>query len=186
MLPFQDESGDAEAKLVERRADREPDRPVVGRSLAPGDGARLGVPPRRGGRPSRSRARPERRSGPRRQLREARQPRRDRRRAGRRRHRRPALERALRPPLRGAAARRGEPDLGNRLRAAAEAFAGREAELSRHTTESLEAYELYLRGRGLFALDTEEDDLEARRLFQLAVEKDPRFVQAHLSIGGTT
>ncbi len=58
-------------------------------------------------------------------------------------------------------------------------------ELSRHTSESLEAYELYLRGRGLFARDTEEDDLEARRLFELAVEKDPRFVQAHLSIGGT-
>ncbi len=58
-------------------------------------------------------------------------------------------------------------------------------ELSRHTTESLEAYELYLRGRHLFALDTEADDLEARRLFQLAVEKDSRFVQAHLSIAGT-
>jgi serine/threonine-protein kinase len=58
-------------------------------------------------------------------------------------------------------------------------------ELSRHTTDSLEAYELYLRGRHLFALDTEEDDLEARRLFQLAVEKDPRFVQAHLAIGGS-
>ena len=60
-------------------------------------------------------------------FREARQPRRDRRRARRRRHGRPALERALRPPLRGAAARRGEPALGSRLRAATQALAGREA-----------------------------------------------------------
>ena len=58
-------------------------------------------------------------------------------------------------------------------------------ELSRHGTESLEAYELYLRGRHLLARDTEVDDLEALRLFQLAIEKDPRFVQAHMTIAGT-
>jgi serine/threonine-protein kinase len=58
-------------------------------------------------------------------------------------------------------------------------------ELARHGTENLEAYELYLRGRHLFARDTEEDDLEARRLFLLATQKDPSFVQAHLGVAGT-
>jgi TolB-like protein len=58
-------------------------------------------------------------------------------------------------------------------------------ELSRHGTESLEAYELYLRGRHLFARDTEVDDVEALRLFELATQKDPRFVPAHVSIAGT-
>jgi TolB-like protein len=57
--------------------------------------------------------------------------------------------------------------------------------LSRHGTESLEAYELYLRGRHLAGKDTEADDLEALRLFQLATQKDPRFVEAHVGIAGT-
>jgi serine/threonine-protein kinase len=54
--------------------------------------------------------------------------------------------------------------------------------LSRHGTENLEAYELYLKGRHLLARDSDEGDLEALRLFQLAIEKDPRFVQAHLGV----
>jgi hypothetical protein len=33
--------------------------------------------------------------------------------------------------------------------------------------------------------DTEEGDLEARRLFLQAVDKDPQFAQAHLGIAGT-
>ena len=62
---------------------------------------------------------------------------------------------------------------------------GERRELSRHGTQDLEAYELYLRGRHLFARDTEEDDLEARRLFLLATQKDEHFVQAHLGVAGT-
>jgi serine/threonine-protein kinase len=58
-------------------------------------------------------------------------------------------------------------------------------ELSRHGTENLEAYELYLKGRHLFASDTEADDLEALRLFELATQKDPRFVSAHMAIATT-
>ncbi len=62
---------------------------------------------------------------------------------------------------------------------------GERRELSRHGTQSLEAYELYLRGRHLVARDTEEDDFEARRLFLLATQKDEHFVQAHLAIADT-
>ena len=62
---------------------------------------------------------------------------------------------------------------------------GERRELSRHGTQDLEAYELFLRGRHLVARDTEEDDLEARRLFLLATQKDEHFVQAHLAIAGT-
>ena len=54
-----------------------------------------------------------------------------------------------------------------------------------HGTENPDAYELYLKGRFLMINDTEEGDLEARRLFVQAVEKDPQFAQAHLGIAGT-
>ena len=54
-----------------------------------------------------------------------------------------------------------------------------------HGTENPEAYELYLKGRFLMINDTEEGDLEARRLFLQAVDKDPQFAQAHLGIAGT-
>jgi serine/threonine protein kinase/TolB-like protein/thioredoxin-like negative regulator of GroEL len=57
--------------------------------------------------------------------------------------------------------------------------------LARHGTEDPEAYELYLRARFFLQRDTEQDDLEARRLFLRAVEKDPRFVGAHLGIAST-
>ena len=49
-------------------------------------------------------------------------------------------------------------------------------------TDNPEAYELYLKARHLMVNGTEEDDLEAQRLFQNAVGKDPRFVDAHLGI----
>jgi serine/threonine protein kinase/tetratricopeptide (TPR) repeat protein len=54
-----------------------------------------------------------------------------------------------------------------------------------HGTENPEAYELFLKGRVLLVSDSEAGDLEARRLFLLAVEKDPKFVQAHLGVAAT-
>ena len=57
--------------------------------------------------------------------------------------------------------------------------------LARHGTENPEAYELYLRARFLLQRDTEDDDLEARRLFERAVERDPKFVGAHLGVAST-
>lgn len=57
--------------------------------------------------------------------------------------------------------------------------------LGRHGTESPEAYELALKARSFLMRDTEEDDLEARRLYQLARDKDPRFAEAHLGIAST-
>ena len=57
--------------------------------------------------------------------------------------------------------------------------------LGGYGTESLEAYELFLKGRFLMVSDTEEDDLAARRLFEQAVQKDPRFVEAYIGIAGT-
>lgn len=59
-----------------------------------------------------------------------------------------------------------------------------EKSLRRHGTENPAAYDLYLRARHLLARDTEEDDLEARRLLQQAVERDPRFLEAHLLLYG--
>jgi tetratricopeptide (TPR) repeat protein len=54
--------------------------------------------------------------------------------------------------------------------------------LGRHGTQNPEAYELYLKARFLLSRDTDEGDLEARRLFLQALEKDPMFVEAHLGI----
>jgi eukaryotic-like serine/threonine-protein kinase len=54
-----------------------------------------------------------------------------------------------------------------------------------HGTENLDAYELFMKARFLMADDTEESDLEARRLFRQAIQRDPKFVQAHLGIAGT-
>jgi serine/threonine-protein kinase len=57
--------------------------------------------------------------------------------------------------------------------------------LSRFGTTNPEAYDLVLHARQLFARDSEEDDLEARRLYLSAIEKDPRFVEAYLGLSGT-
>jgi serine/threonine-protein kinase len=54
-----------------------------------------------------------------------------------------------------------------------------------HTTQNAEAYELFLRARFLLQHDTEEDDLEARRLFLQALEKDPNFVDAYSGVAST-
>ena len=58
-------------------------------------------------------------------------------------------------------------------------------DLLRHGTENLEAHELYLKGRRLLVYGTEEDDLEARRLFQQAVERDPGYLEARLGLAST-
>jgi TolB-like protein/cytochrome c-type biogenesis protein CcmH/NrfG len=57
--------------------------------------------------------------------------------------------------------------------------------LSRYGTDNAEAYDLALHARQLFARDVEEDDLEARQLYQQALEKDPKFVDAYLGIAGS-
>jgi serine/threonine-protein kinase len=57
--------------------------------------------------------------------------------------------------------------------------------LGRHGTDNAEAYELYLKARFFLLRETEEDDLEARRLYLKALEKDPRFVDAHVGVGMT-
>jgi adenylate cyclase len=49
-------------------------------------------------------------------------------------------------------------------------------------THNPEAYELFLKGRFLLQSDTEEDDLEALKLFKQATEKDPNFLDARLAI----
>ena len=57
--------------------------------------------------------------------------------------------------------------------------------LTAHTTQNPEAYELSLKARFLLQQSTEEDDLEARRLYLQAIEKDPRFVDAYLGVATT-
>ncbi len=57
--------------------------------------------------------------------------------------------------------------------------------LSGYGTDNVDAYELYLKGRFLLLSDTEEDDLEARRLFEQAAAKDPEFIEAHLGVAST-
>jgi eukaryotic-like serine/threonine-protein kinase len=58
-------------------------------------------------------------------------------------------------------------------------------DLVRHGTENLEAHELYLKARRLLEYGTEEDDLEARRLFHQAVERDPGYLEARLGLAST-
>ena len=57
--------------------------------------------------------------------------------------------------------------------------------LGRFGTDDPEAYELYLKGRFMLRSDTEEDDLEARKLFVQAAERDPSFLDAHLAVFST-
>ena len=59
------------------------------------------------------------------------------------------------------------------------------ARLGGFGTSNPEAYELFLKGRFLLQKDTEEDDLEARKLFVQATEKDPNFLDAHLAVAST-
>ena len=57
--------------------------------------------------------------------------------------------------------------------------------LGQHGTENPEAYELFLKARFFLVRASEEGDLEARRLYLQALEKDPRFVEAHLGVAAT-
>ena len=57
--------------------------------------------------------------------------------------------------------------------------------LSLHGTENPEAYELALKARYFFQKETEEGNLEARRLYLRAADIDPRFAEAHLGAAAT-
>jgi serine/threonine-protein kinase len=57
--------------------------------------------------------------------------------------------------------------------------------LGRHGTRNPEAWELYLRARFLLLRESEEDDLEARRLYLQALDRDPRFVEARVGVSVT-
>ena len=59
------------------------------------------------------------------------------------------------------------------------------ARLGGFGTDNAEAYELFLKARYMLQLTTETGDLEARRLFMQATEKDPNFVDAHLALAGS-
>ncbi len=54
--------------------------------------------------------------------------------------------------------------------------------LGGYGTENVEAYELLLRARYLMGKDTEEDDLDARKLLVQALDKDPNFVDARIDL----
>jgi len=58
-------------------------------------------------------------------------------------------------------------------------------ELLSRPTDSVEAFDLYLQGRRLQMINTEDDYVAARALFQLAVNKDPRFAEAWVALAGT-
>jgi tetratricopeptide (TPR) repeat protein len=57
--------------------------------------------------------------------------------------------------------------------------------LARHGTDNTQAYELFLKARFLVRDEVEENVLEGRRLYQQALEMDPRFVDAHLGLAAT-
>jgi non-specific serine/threonine protein kinase len=57
--------------------------------------------------------------------------------------------------------------------------------LNLHGTQNPEAYELALKARHFFQKDTEEANSEARRLYEQAVAKDPRFAEAHIGLAAT-
>jgi adenylate cyclase len=59
------------------------------------------------------------------------------------------------------------------------------ARLGGFGTNSPEAYILFFRGRFLLQSDTEEQDLEARKLFEKAIEIDRNFLDAHLGVVST-
>ena len=70
---------------------------------------------------------------------------------------------------------------GLRLRLSGE----EKARLGGFGTSNPEAYQLFLKGRFRMESDTEEDDIEARKLFEQATEKDPKFLDAYLAISST-
>jgi tetratricopeptide (TPR) repeat protein len=52
-------------------------------------------------------------------------------------------------------------------------------------TESLGAYDLLLRGRALFQRADRDANLDARALFERAIEADPNYAEAYVSLGWT-
>jgi TolB-like protein len=74
-------------------------------------------------------------------------------------------------------------DMSDRLRLR---LSGQEkSTLARHGTENAEAYALFLKGRYFVLKDTEDGYLEARRWFLQALEKDPKFAEAHMGVADT-
>jgi adenylate cyclase len=57
--------------------------------------------------------------------------------------------------------------------------------LARRTTESLSALDTSWKGLHHLFLQTRDDNLEARRLFERAIELDPEFAAAHALLGNT-
>jgi eukaryotic-like serine/threonine-protein kinase len=57
--------------------------------------------------------------------------------------------------------------------------------LGGHGTTDAEAYDLFLKARHLLMNDTEEDDRQAQRLYQQALDRDPNFVDARLGLAST-
>ena len=58
-------------------------------------------------------------------------------------------------------------------------------EAERKPTSSLTAYDYFLRGNSHFYRLTREDNLEARKMFQMAIASDPTFARAHARIAAT-
>jgi TolB-like protein/Tfp pilus assembly protein PilF len=56
------------------------------------------------------------------------------------------------------------------------------ARLVRHSTENLEAYNLYLLGRYFYYKTTEEDINQAIRYFEQAIAKDPNYAPAYMGL----
>ncbi len=52
-------------------------------------------------------------------------------------------------------------------------------------TSNLEAYDYWLRGQGYLARTTRSTNMEARQMFQRAVELDPRYASAYVGLGWT-
>ena len=58
-------------------------------------------------------------------------------------------------------------------------------EMLSRPTDNVEAFDLYLQGRRFQMGTSEEEYVLARRAFQMAVDKDPRFTEAWIALGGT-
>jgi adenylate cyclase len=57
--------------------------------------------------------------------------------------------------------------------------------LVRKTTDNLEAYDYYLRGRVHFSRLTQEANAQARQMFERALELDPQYAEAYAFLGST-
>ena len=55
----------------------------------------------------------------------------------------------------------------------------------RKSTDNLEAYDSYLRGLGYFSRYTKETNIQARQMFEKAIELDPQYATAYMSLSYT-